>query len=113
MDEFRIIYRALQDGRDPNLPAPAYRYSDKLKDESAFLAGAGRNASLEYWKAELAGELPVLCLPLDKPRPSVQTTNGESVAFREKGSPSKWMPALINSYLALWCFTRFRSFSPT
>ena len=29
-----------------------------------------------YWKQQLGGELPVLELPTDRPRPAVQTFNG-------------------------------------
>lgn len=31
---------------------------------------------LSYWKEQLSGELPVLRLPIDKPRPKIQTFNG-------------------------------------
>ena len=31
---------------------------------------------LAYWKEELSGELPVLMLPMDRPRPPVQTHHG-------------------------------------
>lgn len=38
---------------------------DWLKDEVLY-------QQLAYWKEELSGELPVLMLPLDRPRPPVQ-----------------------------------------
>ena len=34
------------------------------------------NQQLAYWKEELSGELPVLMLPMDRPRPPVQTHHG-------------------------------------
>ncbi|MEJ3719926.1 amino acid adenylation domain-containing protein [Paenibacillus polymyxa] len=34
-----------------------------------------------YWKGELDGELPILDLPTDKPRSSVQTSNGATLTF--------------------------------
>src|SRR6185369_5087044 len=36
----------------------------------------------EYWQKQLAGELPVLNLPNDRPRPPVQTYHGASRSFK-------------------------------
>ncbi|QSF97260.1 lichenysin non-ribosomal peptide synthetase LicA [Bacillus paralicheniformis] len=38
----------------------------------------------EYWLKELAGELPVLTLPADYPRPSIQTFEGSRLSFALK-----------------------------
>ncbi|WP_039073179.1 lichenysin non-ribosomal peptide synthetase LicA [Bacillus sp. MSP5.4] len=38
----------------------------------------------EYWLKELAGELPVLTLPADYPRPSIQTFEGSGLSFALK-----------------------------
>ena len=38
----------------------------------------------EYWLKELDGELPVLTLPTDYPRPSVQTFEGSRISFSLK-----------------------------
>jgi non-ribosomal peptide synthetase component F len=43
------------------------------------LAGPEGERLFEYWRQELDGDLPVLELPLDKPRPKVQTYDGELV----------------------------------
>ncbi|HAO23335.1 MAG TPA: hypothetical protein DCQ37_24555, partial [Desulfobacteraceae bacterium] len=37
--------------------------------------------SIAYWKSKLSGELPVLQLPIDLPRPPVQTYNGNTFRF--------------------------------
>lgn len=36
----------------------------------------------DYWLEKLSGELPILELPLDKPRPAVQTYNGKTKLLR-------------------------------
>ena len=36
---------------------------------------------LNYWKQQLSGDLPVLNLPTDFPRPAVQTYNGDRINF--------------------------------
>jgi amino acid adenylation domain-containing protein len=35
---------------------------------------------LEYWREQLGGELPVLQMPTDRPRPALQTFNGSAVS---------------------------------
>src|SRR5205085_5132265 len=39
------------------------------------IQGQFLESELAYWKEQLAGELPVLKLPTDRPRPAVQTAN--------------------------------------
>ena len=39
-------------------------------------------AAAKYWQQQLSGELPVLQLPAFKPRPSVQTYNGQTITHR-------------------------------
>jgi len=38
-------------------------------------------AQMLYWKHQLSGNLPVLALPTDRPRPAVQTPSGSSQTF--------------------------------
>ncbi|MDU0072246.1 MULTISPECIES: non-ribosomal peptide synthetase [Bacillus] len=57
------------------------QYKDYTVWQRAFLQ-TGRDKKLEeYWLRELGGELPVLALPTDYPRPSVQTFEGDRIAF--------------------------------
>lgn len=43
---------------------------------------AGLQASQQYWKAQLAGELPVLQLPYDMDRPDTQSFKGDTIGVR-------------------------------
>lgn len=43
---------------------------------------ARHERELAYWKGRLGGELPVLDLPKDRPRPTEETRSGEMVDFR-------------------------------
>ncbi|UOY87817.1 non-ribosomal peptide synthetase [Bacillus glycinifermentans] len=57
------------------------QYKDYTVWQRAFLQN-GRDKKLEeYWLKKLGGELPVLALPTDYPRPSVQTFEGDRIAF--------------------------------
>ncbi|MGW4272983.1 amino acid adenylation domain-containing protein [Streptomyces seoulensis] len=81
IEELLAVYEALRRGRTPELPPVAARYLDFLNWQNQFLAGPQARRMLDYWKAALPAEVPVLGLPTDKPRPAVQTHNGASEFF--------------------------------
>ena len=81
IEELRALYQAETRGALADLPLPAYEYRDKVKDEERFVQSPAGDAAWRYWQHELAGELPLLSLPTDKPRPAVQTLNGASIPF--------------------------------
>ncbi|MDR6226881.1 non-ribosomal peptide synthetase [Desmospora profundinema] len=59
------------------LPSLPFQYKDYAVWQRRLLA-EGKMAEQEaYWKGNLAGELPVLELPTDRPRPPVQSFDGE------------------------------------
>jgi amino acid adenylation domain-containing protein len=57
----------------------------QYKDFSEWQAGAGQSQSLReqeaYWLKEFGGDLPVLDLPLDYPRPTMQSFAGGRIPF--------------------------------
>jgi len=59
-----------------SLPPLPVQYADYAHWQRRQLAGEILARQLDYWRRELAGELPVLDLPLDHPRPAVQTFRG-------------------------------------
>jgi acyl carrier protein len=71
-------YEALLAGRQPPLPASTRRYRDFAAMQQAQQSESGFAASLAFWRAELA-DLPPLPLPIDFPRPPIQTFIGESI----------------------------------
>ncbi|MFB6984165.1 condensation domain-containing protein, partial [Streptomyces scopuliridis] len=79
--ELLAVYEALRQGRAAELPPVSARYLDFLNWQNQFLAGPEARGMLDYWKAHLPAEVPVLDLPTDKPRPAVQTHNGASEFF--------------------------------
>ncbi|MEJ7687882.1 MAG: condensation domain-containing protein [Variovorax sp.] len=71
-DELGQLY-AEQIGAGPALD-PAPRYADYQAWESAEAAGPAMQSHVDYWLKQFAGSsLPVLELPLDRPRPAVRT----------------------------------------
>lgn len=71
---------ALYAGRE--LPEPKAQYADFTAWQSEWLLGAELERALAYWKPALAGELTVLELPGDRPRPQVFSFAGGSLRFR-------------------------------
>jgi amino acid adenylation domain-containing protein len=76
--ELATLYEAELSGRSAALPEPATQYADFAvwqRRENPRLAG-----QIDYWRGALAGIRP-LDLPLDRPRPSIQTFAGSRVSF--------------------------------
>jgi non-ribosomal peptide synthetase component F len=63
--------------RGEELPDPAYQYQDYVLWQKEFLNGPAGNKQRDYWLDRLDGELPVLDLPSDYPRPPVLDYDGE------------------------------------
>jgi amino acid adenylation domain-containing protein len=73
------LYAAGVEGREPVLPVLSVQYLDY----SAWLSSRSDalDAGLAYWRDALAGSLPVLDLPSDRPRPAVQGFRSGSIRF--------------------------------
>jgi len=88
VDELGALYRqavagdaAAPDGASSLPPAPG-RYTDWAAWQLDMLDGARGEELWSYWRERLAGELPVLELHTDRPRPRVQTDHGATHAER-------------------------------
>ena len=81
LDELRALYPAAQTGQRDPLPAPGLQYADYVHWQSEMLEGPAGERLLSYWKERLGDEIPVLSLPTDRPRSSVQLHHGASYAF--------------------------------
>ncbi|MGB3204689.1 MAG: amino acid adenylation domain-containing protein, partial [Crinalium sp.] len=57
------------------------QYADYAVWQRQHLQGQVLENQLNYWKQQLSGDLPVLNLPTDFPRPAVQTYNGDRINF--------------------------------
>lgn len=77
-NEVGLIYSALISQQEFQLPPIEIQYSDFVRWHSEMLDGAEGEKLWGFWKEKLSGELPVLNLPTDRPRPAVQTFKGVS-----------------------------------
>ena len=94
LSEFRELYPAVQAGTPLPLPPLQVQYTDYVQWQRALLAGAAGERLWAYWQQQLAGELPVLQLPVDRSRPPVQTYHGASQPFRLSESLTRNLHAL-------------------
>lgn len=75
MDGF---YEGALTGKPVELKELSIQYADFVMWQKEWQKEENLNQHLQYWKEELSGELPVLQLPMDRPRPAVQTHRGAS-----------------------------------
>ena len=80
--ELGQFYEAEIENRPAALEPRVPLYRDYVRRQEELLRGPDGERLRKYWLQKLAGELPVLDLPTDRARPSVQTYRGASVSAR-------------------------------
>ncbi|MFY1638003.1 MupA/Atu3671 family FMN-dependent luciferase-like monooxygenase [Solwaraspora sp. WMMB335] len=87
--DLSTLYKAELAGRPADLPAGqpdcldlAQAERQRSHDGDPGGPGGTDDAGLTYWRSQLAGDLPVLDLPTDRPRPRFPTGHGTSVRRR-------------------------------
>ncbi|MBP7653807.1 amino acid adenylation domain-containing protein, partial [Candidatus Dependentiae bacterium] len=79
------IYNSKIEKRESGLTKLNIQYKDYAYWQNKLLKSEKINYAREYWLKKLSGEIPALELPSDKPRPVVQTFNGDMIdGFIEK-----------------------------
>lgn len=79
--ELLTLYRANLHGQKAELPELPVSYPEFVRNEKKMLDSPEGKKMLAYWQQTLGKEVPLLQLPLDRPRPAEQTYNGASVSF--------------------------------
>ncbi|PDZ09110.1 non-ribosomal peptide synthetase [Bacillus pseudomycoides] len=78
LEEWMAFYEGAISGKPVELRELPVQYADFAMWQKEWQKEENLDQHLQYWKEELAGELPVLQLPMDRPRPAVQTHRGAS-----------------------------------
>ncbi|WP_375495633.1 MupA/Atu3671 family FMN-dependent luciferase-like monooxygenase, partial [uncultured Nostoc sp.] len=78
VNELLSLYAAISTGQTPSLPPVDRTYQDYVQWQQNLLISPQGEKLRSYWQQQLAGQLPILQLPADRPRPSFQTYNGAS-----------------------------------
>ncbi len=79
--EFSMLYNAFCQGKTSPLQPLAIQYRDYAVWQNRLLESDEIAVHRDYWHKKLSGEIPVLNLPTDYPRPRMQTFNGETIYF--------------------------------
>jgi amino acid adenylation domain-containing protein len=79
--ELESLYRAFSAGLPSPLTDLPIQYADYAVWQQNWLQGGILETQLAYWKKQLSGNVPILQLPTDRPRPAVQTHNGSIQNF--------------------------------
>lgn len=81
LTELGTLYPAEKAGAQAPLPPLDSQYTDYVRWQTEMLASAEGQRLWAYWQKQLAGQLPLLELPTDRPRPAVPTYRGASYDF--------------------------------
>jgi amino acid adenylation domain-containing protein len=82
LDDFLVVYEAERNGNAAPMRAPiTWQYTDYVAWEQQMIAGAEGARQREFWHRQLAGDLPHLNLPVDRPRWASQIGKGKTCEF--------------------------------
>ncbi|MDM9379457.1 amino acid adenylation domain-containing protein [Chlorogloeopsis sp. ULAP01] len=81
IQEVVALYEAFSQNQASPLPELPIQYADFAVWQRQWLQGEVLDNLLSYWKKQLGGNLPILQLPTDYPRPPIQTFRGKRKSF--------------------------------
>ncbi|MEF3112286.1 amino acid adenylation domain-containing protein [Streptomyces chrestomyceticus] len=98
MDDLQRCYPAAAEGRKAEPVHPGQGYLDYVRWQSGMLEGEQAAADAAYWEEQLAGAVPVLDLPTDRPRPAVPGHLGSVHTFRLGSAVTEQVTALAKEH---------------
>lgn len=81
-NELSKRYESYVIGKDLSLPKSEIQYTDYAIWQRNYLKGKQYKKLLEYWKSQLADAPSVISLPVDHPRPKIQTYKGKTKSLK-------------------------------
>ncbi|MCY8834837.1 non-ribosomal peptide synthetase [Bacillus atrophaeus] len=109
--ELSTIYQSYCLKKELNLPEISIQYGDYAEWERDQLQEEKVKKQVDYWKNYLSGDLPVLELPADYPRPSNQTFEGSLCEFKISQQLTKSLKKLSNEVGVTLYVTLLASFN--
>jgi len=110
LTELARLYSARTAGIAPDLPPLSLQYADYVRRQMDALSGPEGQRLWDYWRAQLGGELPVLNLPADHPRPPIQTYRGTTHTVRISSTLSQKLKVLSETHGATLYVTLLAAF---
>ncbi|MEU9191385.1 condensation domain-containing protein, partial [Streptomyces sp. NPDC048484] len=108
--ELTALYEAFRVGEPDPLPPLAVQYADFAVWQRQWLTGEVLDGQLAYWKERLAG-LPVMELPLDRPRPPARSSDGAWLAFTVSPETAEGLQRIARAGGASMFMTLLAAFS--
>ncbi len=109
--EVAALYEAFSRGEGSPLPELQIQYTDFAAWQRDWLDGEVLETELSYWRKQLAGAPPLLELPTDRARPSVQTYSGTTHHFLLPRSLTKALKRLSQEHEATLFMTLLAAFN--
>ncbi|MGB7272347.1 MAG: amino acid adenylation domain-containing protein [Geitlerinemataceae cyanobacterium] len=94
LEEWQQLYCGEVEGIPAELPSQKKTYADYVCEQAQQLSGDAGERLWDYWQQQLAGELPVLELPTDRPRPPVQSDRGATYSIQLHGELTRHLKDL-------------------
>ncbi|HEX7333556.1 MAG TPA: amino acid adenylation domain-containing protein [Pyrinomonadaceae bacterium] len=117
--ELGPLYQAYSAGKSSPLDELTLQYADFAVWQREWLQGEVLEKQLSYWREQLGGDLPVLDLWTDRPRPPMQTYRGSTVhlglskeiterlkQIAREGEATLFMTLLAGFNMLMWRYTR-------
>jgi amino acid adenylation domain-containing protein len=109
--EITALYQAYSEGADSPLTALPIQYADFAVWQRQCLEGEAMQAQISYWRQQLQDSPPLLELPIDYPRPAIQTFRGASLPLVLSESLSAALKALSRGEDVTLFMTLFAAFA--
>ena len=81
IDELQALYSAEINQTEASLPSLVFSFEDYVNWQEEIITDSTGDILWEHLREKLSGEIPILNLPTDKPRPLVQLHKGNSYTF--------------------------------
>ena len=96
--EFCAVYQLLLNGNPPQILDSGFQYVDYTYWQNKWLESGAAQSQVAYWRRELASAIPLIELPTDRPRNSVQSFKGGFITFPFSDELSKKLVSLSKKY---------------
>ncbi|MEM9271684.1 MAG: amino acid adenylation domain-containing protein [Cyanobacteria bacterium P01_F01_bin.143] len=81
LKEIEVLYKAFLAGKPSPLPEISIQYKDFAQWQQKWLQREVLDNQISYWKRQLKDIPAALQLPTDRPRPTIQTSNGARLSI--------------------------------
>ncbi|MDX1700850.1 MAG: condensation domain-containing protein, partial [Melioribacteraceae bacterium] len=81
VNEFIALYEGMVNGKAADLPEITIQYTDFAEWQNSQLKKGIYDEQYSYWKEKLLNMPQTIDLPIDRPRPKIQTYSGKKIKF--------------------------------